>query len=339
MRSSRSLGTELWRAIVEHLNVGVIVFNEIGVVIYANDEAARLLGYSPRDVLELDKDDFVALCYAERLDGKRFTDDLMKGLTGDEKTQTYDLATAERRLTLQLSELDLEFGKVVLLVLSEAENWRANMIAETALSEEMHSPLVFSASYSEALIERIDKGASTPFELRNLAQISHDSVIQAMAIWQTLRRFQITDQDKRNEWDLKPIRLKEAFENAVSELKIWSVQEMPAIQVDVVGEQVAPVKASGPHLHSALCSLLDTVADGLAHQDKIVVAIRQKHKYVEAAIWSDAAKRPLHYNLFDSLPCAISEQVIIQHGGRIWLGKSKNGATAFCFRLPVANPS
>mgnify|MGYP000211067963 CR=1 FL=1 len=78
MRPRRTLGTELWRELVENLDTGLVVFNDHGVVIYANDEAGRLLGYAPRDVLDLDRTDFAALVSPTRLDGAAFVDRLAR---------------------------------------------------------------------------------------------------------------------------------------------------------------------------------------------------------------------------------------------------------------------
>src|SRR5215475_13173665 len=97
MRSTRTLGTELWREIVERLDEGVIVFNQRGVAIYANDEAARLLSYQRRDVLELERDDLVALCDQDRMDGARFAGMFISGRVPD-GAGPFEIVTTSRHL-------------------------------------------------------------------------------------------------------------------------------------------------------------------------------------------------------------------------------------------------
>src|SRR5687767_14569431 len=126
-RSSRSLGTELWREMIERLDEGVIVFSDRGVVIYANDEAATLLGYTPRDVLELEKDDFISLCQLDRMDGASFANAFMGNQLPDSPDRVFEVATVHKRLSIRPFGLTLENGTVTVLLLREVSNWRSDL--------------------------------------------------------------------------------------------------------------------------------------------------------------------------------------------------------------------
>ena len=154
MRPKRAFGTDLWRTLIEKLNEGVIVFNQRGVVIYANDEAARLLDYKPRDVLELDREDVLSLCDTTRLDGAHFAEAILAEDLGDSSGHTYEIVTSSGRLRATPLKLELEHGQVLVLLLREAVCWRSDLIAE-ALMVEMRSPLAFTTDSAMMLGQRV----------------------------------------------------------------------------------------------------------------------------------------------------------------------------------------
>ncbi|MCC6905271.1 MAG: PAS domain-containing sensor histidine kinase [Anaerolineae bacterium] len=338
MRASRAPGPEIWRAVVEVFRQGVVLFDDNGVVVFANEAANDLLGYSSRDILDLDTDDFAALCYPDRMDGARFVAALGKISHADcppLETETYQIVTAGKRLQVRLAEFRQVEYPVFALIMEEALGWRADLIAETVLGEELHSPLVFAASYSEMMIDRMSQPDADPFEVQDFARIIRDGVLQAMASWQTLRRLYVTSPSSSGAaWELTAVSLQDATQTAIKELGDWAVRSLPTFELYAAGD-LPRVRASAPHLHTAIVALLDALCHGLTPQDRLSIVVRARHQHVEAAFWCDTTRHPQRNDFFDALPAAITEQVINQLGGRIWLGKSRSGASAFCFRLPV----
>lgn len=331
-RSSRSLGTELWREMIERLDEGVIVFSDRGVVIYANDEAAALLDYTPRDVLELEKEDFISLCQLDRLDGAAFARAFSEGVLPGAPERVFEVATVQKRLSIRPFNLTLENGMVTVLLLREVLNWRADLISETLMSPDMQGPLDSAAHYCNTLIARMEDGSAHPFELTDLARIIQSSVTRAQGLWGNLSRLYNTNPSHVSQWDIQPLPLQDALNKAISELKS---NNLPSLHLDMPSN-LPPIAASSSHLHAGLCALLEGATGRLSRQNRLDVTARHRRRYVQVDVTPEGASTGgLHGYQFDSLPLAIAEQVILRHGGRVWIGARHDKPHTLSFSLPV----
>lgn len=334
MRSSRTLGTQLWREVVEKLDEGVIIFNQRGVVIYGNDEAARLLSYQPRDVLELDKEDFLSLCDLDRLDGAHFAQALGAEKPGEGGLRSYELVTTARRLTATPMPLPLEGGDVTVLFLRESTHWRSDLIAR-AVAIEMQSPLTFTSTYSDMLMERLHSGGATPYEINDITRIMHESLRRAMAIWQMLSYLYTTDPNQPDSLFLSAaVNLSEALRTAMRDVTARPERPLPAIRVELPGDLPA-VRAPADYIQPALYALLDTLAHRLPANSALIVSARNRERYVQVDFSSEAGGKVLRTRLFDSFPLVVVEQIVQRSGGRLWIEKTGRNPTTLSLALPV----
>jgi signal transduction histidine kinase len=334
-RSSRALGTELWREIVERIDEGVIIFSDRGVVIYANDEAARLLNYSPRDVLELEKDDFVALCQLDRLEGAQFASAFLENQVPESPTRAYEVATTYTRLLISPFTLTLENGIVYVLILREITRWRSQLIADTLVSPEMQSPLEFALMYCRTLMSRLESGQAYPYELTDLARIIHSSVGRALELWQNLLQLHSTDPHYAHQWKLEPVALKEMIQRAIANLDDHAAHGFPHFELDFP-EDLPAISASPEHLYAGLCALLAGMSERMTRQDSFSLIARHRRRYIQVDLTPNGSKNavPQGYQ-FDILPLAVAEQVILRHGGRLWIGARVDQPSKLSFSLPV----
>lgn len=331
-RSSRSLGTELWREMIERLDEGVIVFSDRGVVIYANDEAAALLGYTPRDVLELEKDDFISLCQLDRLDGATFAKSFSAGNLPGAPEIKFEVATVHKRLSIRPFKLTLEHGMVSVLLLREVLNWRSDLISETLMSPEMQGPLDSAVHYCQTLLARLEDGHAHQFEITDLARIVHSSVTRAQSLWGNLSRLYNTNPKHLSQWNVQPLHLHDAVKTAVAAL---TSNTLPDLHLDIP-DDLPLIAASATHFHAGLCALFEGTTSRLTRQDRLDVIARHRRRYVQVDVTPEGpATGGLHGYLFDSLPLAIAEQVILRHGGRVWIGARHDKPHTLSFSVPV----
>jgi len=333
MISSQTLHTALWPVLIERLDEGVIVFDARGVAIYANREAARLLDYTPQEVLGLDREDIVALCQQGRLDAERFAQAFVKGSLPFTPEQHYSVVTATRRLTLTPFVLDNE-ERFTVLLLRERETWQDELIAQTAL-DEMNGPLTFALNYCQTLLNRLKEGWEHTFELQDLARIVRDSVSHALHLWEMFSRLRSSASAPLN---VRPVVLPIAFQIALSELKGKAVQGLQGLHLDLP-DDLPPVRASEQHLHAVLCAVLEAAAARLSYQGRTTISARRRQGYVQIDITPLAAGNALYGYHCDMLPLAIAEQGIIQHGGRIWLSVAPDRPPVCSFSLPIWSES
>jgi signal transduction histidine kinase len=332
MRPSRSLGTELWREIVERLDEGVIVFNQRGVAIYANDESARLLDYKPRDVLELEKDDFVALCDQDRLDGARFAGVFLADPMPPEGSgRHYELVTTRRRLMATPLALSLEHGTVTLLMLRELSAWRSDLIARTVASD-MHGPLSVIAHYSEMLIQRLQDDSAHPFEIRDLARIIHDSLGKAMSVWEMLSQLHSVDpREATTSLAFESVDVSGILRSAVAQVEQEAAHATQLMRLEIDGD-LAAVRASPQILHSALSILIAQAIHALPPMGSLTISARNYERYVRIDLKAEPEGAALRTHLFDVFPLSNVEQTILRHGGRVWTDKRSKRVS---FSLPI----
>jgi PAS domain-containing protein len=333
MRPSRSFGTDLWRTLIEKLDEGVIVFNQRGVVIYANNEAAHLLGYKPRDVLDLDKGDFIALCDTSRLDGKRFATAFAENTLGEDDEQSFQVVATGRRLVLTPLALELEHGQVLVLLLREPLSWRSDMIAQ-ALMADMQSPLAFIADSATTLSERVKSGNVHPYEISALTRIILESQEHALDLWNRLFYLYRTDPRQAIELDMKPIRLDEVC-RTVSEAVTQHVGHQLSDLRMGFEHDLPPVRASAAHLEAALYILLEQSLDYLSEGDLLIVKGSNRKRYVQLDLAASETGSKLRRRLLDYLPLAIAEQIIQQQGGRVWIDGRAGKPAILSLALPI----
>lgn len=322
MRTTRTLGTDLWRTVIEKLDEGVIVFNQRGVVIYSNDEAARLLDYKPRDVLELDKEDLLSLCDATRLDGDHFAAAFRLDDLGGNSGHTYQVVTSSKRLCVTPLQLDLVHGKVTVLLLREAVCWRSDMIAQ-ALMTEMRSPLAFTTDSATMLSERVKSGDAHPFELGDLARIILDSQEHTLGLWNMLSHLHRADPRQAAILETRQVQLHEPCQAVQHELAQRAGHRLSSL-IWEVPTGLPAIRASASHLQAALYILIEQALACLSEGNNLTVKARDQRRYVQLDLAANAPGSRMRSHLLDELPLAAAEQIIRQHGGRVWV-QSKGG--------------
>lgn len=329
----RELESHLWQAIIEALNSGVIVIDAKGRAAYANDEAARLLARSRADVLALDMDDLVALWQPERLDGERLATIMLNDLLPDTPEEVFQVATFDRRLLVSPFRLAAEDGPLTIVLMQEDAHWRSDLITRTVM-EEMNSPIGFAAEYCETLLKRIEEGNAYTEELTEITRIILNSVERAGMLWDALRRLYDTDARAVTPPKMAPVSLGRAIRDAVKEVEGRSLHGVPKLQLFLPGD-LPSVRASAQHLHAALCSLLAEAISRVSDKETMTISASDKEGYVRVDLTLGASGGLVRNYLFDGMPLSIVEQVIVQHGGRIWVDSKPGQPTVFSFSLPT----
>lgn len=333
MRTTRTLGTDLWRTVIEKLDEGVIVFNQRGVVIYSNNEAARLLDYKPRDVLELDKEDVLSLCDTTRLDGDHFAAAFRRDNLGENSGHTYEVVTSSRRLCVTPLQLDLVHGQVTVLLLREAVGWRSDMIAQ-ALMTEMRSPLAFTTDSAAMLNERVKSGDAHPYELSDLARIIRESQEHTLGLWNTLSYLHHTDPRHAAVLETKGVQLSDLCKAVQDELAQHAGYRLSAIKWQVPHDLPA-VRASTAHVQSALYIFTEQALACLPEDETLTVKASDQQRYVQLDFAADAPGSRMRSHLLDELPLAAAEQIIQQHGGRVWVRGKAGKPIVLSVALPI----
>lgn len=330
MISPRVLDQAFWALLADRLDEGIVVFDQEGTVIYANEEAARLLDYAPIDVQGLDVDDFLSLCQPDRLDAPSFAHDLQGRHLPSRPARRYRVVTAARRLEIAPFAAD-RGPRLMVLLLREAVAWQDELIARTTL-EEMNSPLVFASSYCDTLIKQVRQGWGHRFELEDLARIVQESVGRALQLWERASRLRKTAGASQGQ--RRPVVLPIAIQIALSELEGRGVQGLRNLRLNLP-DDLPPVAAVEQHLHAALCALLESAAARLSYQGHMAVSARSRGTYIQLDLTPHTAASALQGYLFDELPLAICEQVIVQMGGRIWFTTQPEQPPTCSISLPV----
>lgn len=333
MRTTRAFGTDLWRTLIEKLDEGVIVFNQRGVVIYANDEAARLLGYKPRDVLELDKSDVLSLCDTTRLDGDHFAAAFQSEDLGENSGHTYGVVTSSKRLSVTPLQLDLVHGQVTVLLLREAVGWRSDLIAQ-ALMTEMSSTLAFTNESATMLSERVKSGDAHPFEVGDLARIIHESQEHTLGLWNMLSYLHRADPRQAAILETRKTHLGDLCQAAQHELAQHTGHRLSSMKLELPHDLPA-VCASPTHLQAALYILMEQALACLPEGHGLIIKAHDRQRYVQLDLTADGPGSRLRSHLLDELPLAAAEQIIQQHGGRVWIGSQAGKPVALSLALPI----
>ncbi len=311
------------------------MFNRRGTVVYANSETARLLSYQPQDVLELDIEDFTALCQEDRLDAHALSVALLRGHLTDRPRAVYTVATSDHHLQVRPFVVIHEADRFSVLLLREVTSWRNLLIAETVM-ETLHRPLVFASSTCDMLLERLEQGWISTFELSDLARIIHDSVERAMRTWESFYRLQDADLDREQQIIPEPVDLLDTFREARADLRSQAVQGLSNVHLRLP-DNLPPVSGSPKLLYAGLYALLEGAAARLAGsgRDRINISAADRGAYVQVDLTGKGQGSALQSYHFDALPFAIVEQTVIQHRGRLWFGTTEDKQPVCSFSLPV----
>lgn len=328
--SAAHLPDGLWHSLIKNFDAGVLILDENRVVMYANIAAANLLDYLPGEVRGLDIQDFYALCQPGRLDIDRLRSDLAgKSLP---LGHVYAIMTMRRRLTIQLVSIDLDEESSLAMILRPLSYWRAELIARRTLNE-MQGPLTLASGHAETLLHRLESGQEKIDDLRDLARISDASLRQVMDVWQALRNLDLTGAWALPTSAFDPIQIEDAMFDAWQELVARSGPGFPILHFDLP-DHVPPVSGAPQLLHVGLCALLDGAAVRLKKRSHLFVHVDDRHTYLQVNVTAGLPGSTLQPHLFDDLPFAIVEQVVLQHGGRAWFDNDSE-SPACCFSLPV----
>ncbi|NDJ54509.1 MAG: PAS domain-containing protein [Chloroflexi bacterium] len=328
-RYARRLSADIWRTIVDNTSIGIVVFDRDDELVYANDQAAELLSYRPQDVLGLDKEDFVSLCANDRLEGSQFNQALLKGdLTG----RSFDVVTAERRLKLTLHKLLDGEKPVTVIEMRENNHWRAELIAEAATFE-LNGPLSFAANYTEALTDRLERGIKHPFELADLTRIIRQGLHRAISLWESFSRLHQTNPTRLAAIEYKAVSLKDTFLHALRELEIRTGEKVTNVTLEIPADLRA-IRASSAQLQAALVALIEGCLSRTPPKETITIAASDEKTHIKTVVKLLAEEERVQGAIFDDFPLAITEQLIRQFGGRIWVD-SKDKQVKLIFTLPA----
>jgi nitrogen-specific signal transduction histidine kinase len=333
MSSSNAPFQSIWRLVINHLDQGILIFNQWGTVIYANPEAERLLGYDTHDLLELEKEDFIALCNTERLDGARFASvflsDTLEGYNG----QVFDLATVTRRLRATPMLLDMDDSEVLVLILKDAASWRADLITQTAMHE-IDSPMRFASHYSRMLVERLKDPGSTPYELNDLARIISESLDRALREFLILESLYATEPRLVRQPVETAVDISHVIWEALRDIANGAFNHNPAWKLEFFNG-LPPVRASEAHLTWAFMILFQELNKLIPPGTPCPITAQNHDKYIQIEIRPEGQLKPIPYYLFDSLPLVAVEQTFLMHQGRIRVEGGNKRPLVIIMTLPV----
>lgn len=326
-----SLSSPFYKRILANMNEGVIFLTDEGKVFFANDKAGALFGMPGTALTELDRDDLIALCYEGRLDRDQFAADLRSTDLPGEPGIVYELATASSRLLATLFTVWEEEHLITVLLLEERAAWRDQLIARTVM-EDLHSPITMASSYSNILMQRLQKKELDPNELNHLMSIISSSLNHSLETWGRLAKLHNTDPANEPHWPMFPTSLPAVIYHAVN-----SVSEQVTAKITIELPSDLPEIAGNEHyLKTAFTSLLSELAARLSHRSKIVIRAVNEDTYVQVYFYiKDGSQQPVHAYLFDELAFAMTEEIIKRHEGRIWLRETGEEIAIVTISLPL----
>ena len=326
----------LWRALVEALDEGLMVLDADGVV-YANDSAATLLKQDKLDLIGLDEDDVLALCQPDRLDIERLTTVLTQDLLGPRPVESYRVMAGQRRLLVAPFALDAEGGRLRCLLLQGDEHWRDAQIAER-LVRDMRSPLNFLVNYSGALLKRLQASEYSKDELLQLTKVVRGGAKKAMEQFESLVALHNTGLDgfRDGAGDSK-VELLDVLKVAVGD--VWEANSRDAPSVKASMSPLLPrIRMKTRYLYTILVGLLQEATSRMNREATLMIRVTQHNEstiQVDLEAQDGKANVPIRTSVFDGLPLATVEQLIVLHGGRLWLTNEPKQQTKISFTLPV----
>lgn len=335
MSPKYGLDQEQWRVLVDRLNTGIVVFDSSRQITYANEEASRLMNYPPADLIGLTINDWFSLFKPGRLDEPSFLRTFQSQLLS---SQTFRLTTGDRHLYLTPLDTAHPLDGYTIFTITESQFWRSDLISDF-VTEELHSPLAFASSYCETLMSRLDEDWSQAFELQDLTRIIRDSVNQALGMWLTLSRLKHTnpDQPGRMKWDFRPLSFSAAVRAARREVDDRGVTGITALEFKYPSK-LPMIRASEAQLHAALSALIENLAGRMVKsKSTMLIKTQNKESYIQVDLIPSSKESSLRGYFFDEVPLVITEQIILQHGGRLWLETHEDARQICSFTLPIWN--
>lgn len=325
----------LWRLLAEGIESGLIVFDHESDVVFANRAAGDLLEYDAGELLVLDLEDVIALFQAKRLEVERLTTVLRQDLLGPRATNAYRVATQVHRLVVTPFGVDLMEGRYRVILIERDANWREELIA-TSVIQDMRSPITYALTYSEALLRRLMNKGQTD-ELIEFTRLIRSGAETVLDEWQDFFVLYNTEARRRERLADSPrVALQEVLFEALSVIRQNNGSSLPSIGV-MLPPDLPNIRAEPQYLHVALVMLLLEITERMSSGDSATISAlrRADGVVVEIAMNSSKFQGVIRPDVFDVMPMAIIEQLIIMQGGRLWVETREDGTTLCSFLLPM----
>jgi light-regulated signal transduction histidine kinase (bacteriophytochrome) len=124
--------------------------------------------------------------------------------------------------------------------------------------------------------------------------------------------------------ETKKVQLDDLCKAVQNELALHAGHRLSAIKWAIPPDLPA-VCASVIYLQAALYIVIEQALACLPEGDTLTIKARdQQQRYVQLDLAADTPGSRMRSHLLDELPLAAAEQIIQQHGGRVWV-QSKTG--------------
>jgi two-component system CheB/CheR fusion protein len=359
------------RAILAATADGIVTSDGQGLITSWNDAAGRIFGYAAAEVLGRN----VAMLVAP--DGGDEHGAHVTGTVERHLMRTSAREVVGRRkdattfpLEFAMGEFDDGKGGGFVAVMRDvtarkrAENEERRHLTELArvlrirfvgelgvgLAHEMSQPLAAVAHTLEACATRIRSGKATPRTLLRLVENATEQALRAAEIVRTMRELVRATPPTSRDADLRAV-IERASRVIRGQLKEQSIDLELALGGQPIAVQVAAVE-----IEQVVINLLQNAADAISQAPRPcrrrrvrVSAARTADRTVEVIVRDtgpgireasiDTLFEPFFTTKSDGigLGLAVCRSIVESHGGRLWVGSHRPGATALHFTLPLVS--